>query len=65
MQVIISSGLLCGTMLAGYMVSKGHLTVGDFVLFIAYMLQLYVGRPRLMSLMTGVFFSPLVLSVLA
>eukprot|EP00039_Didymoeca_costata_P007214 m.97438 g.97438 ORF g.97438 m.97438 type:complete len:865 (+) comp13595_c0_seq5:351-2945(+) len=40
-SLIITSGLAAGSLLAGYMVSVGELTLGDFVLFITYLVQLY------------------------
>ncbi|EDQ85337.1 uncharacterized protein MONBRDRAFT_29256, partial [Monosiga brevicollis MX1] len=40
-SVIIISGLLGGTLLCGYLVSIGRLTVGDFVLYVTYVVQLY------------------------
>ena len=42
--VIINLGFLAGTMLCAYYVSKGKdgMTVGDFVLFATYILQLYM-----------------------
>ena len=40
-NLIIIVGLLGGSLLCGKMVSQGDLTVGDFVLFISYIVQLY------------------------
>eukprot|EP00043_Microstomoeca_roanoka_P013838 m.136026 g.136026 ORF g.136026 m.136026 type:complete len:877 (-) comp15861_c0_seq2:159-2789(-) len=40
-SVVITVGMLIGTLLCGYMVAQGELTVGDFVLFISYIIQLY------------------------
>eukprot|EP00054_Salpingoeca_dolichothecata_P011328 m.62926 g.62926 ORF g.62926 m.62926 type:complete len:853 (+) comp19412_c0_seq4:117-2675(+) len=40
-NVVITAGLLGGALLCGYLVAQGDLTVGDFVLFIAYIVQLY------------------------
>ncbi|XP_072028962.1 ATP-binding cassette sub-family B member 6-like [Amphiura filiformis] len=40
-NVIISSGLLVGSMFCAYLVSKGELTGGDYVLFSTYIIQLY------------------------
>lgn len=40
-NLIISAGLLVGTLMCGYRVVEGRLTAGDFVLFIAYLNQLY------------------------
>jgi ATP-binding cassette subfamily B (MDR/TAP) protein 6 len=40
-NVIITSGLLFGALLCAYRVTQGVLTVGDFVLFCTYILQLY------------------------
>lgn len=40
-NIIIIVGLLAGSLLCGKMVSAGDLTVGDFVLFISYIVQLY------------------------
>jgi len=34
-------GLLAGSMLTAYRVSEGELTVGDFTLFLSYLMQLY------------------------
>jgi hypothetical protein len=39
--LVIAVGLLSGTLLCGYMVSTGVKTLGDFVLFITYIVQLY------------------------
>lgn len=42
-NVIISGGLLTGSLLCAYMVvTKDELTVGDYVLFASYIIQLYV-----------------------
>ncbi|KAG4075106.1 hypothetical protein HA402_013501 [Bradysia odoriphaga] len=42
-NVIISSGLLAGSLLCAWMVvEKQQLTVGDYVLFASYIIQLYV-----------------------
>lgn len=42
-NVIISGGLLLGSLLCAYMVvEKNELTVGDYVLFASYIIQLYV-----------------------
>jgi len=38
---IITIGLACGALLMGYTVSRGRQSVGDFVLFITYIVQLY------------------------
>jgi len=40
-NVVITGGLLAGTLLAAYEVINGVLTVGDFTLFLTYMTQLY------------------------
>lgn len=40
-NLIITAGLLGGTLLAGYLVAQSRLSVGDFVLYIAYVIQLY------------------------
>jgi len=40
-NVIITMGLLAGSMLTAYRVSEGELTVGDFTLFLSYLMQLY------------------------
>eukprot|EP00041_Stephanoeca_diplocostata_P034068 m.1143203 g.1143203 ORF g.1143203 m.1143203 type:complete len:915 (+) comp24457_c0_seq16:87-2831(+) len=40
-SVIIAVGLAAGAILCGYDVSTGDLSVGDFVLFITYVAQLY------------------------
>ena len=40
-NAIITVGLLLGALLCGYRVTQGLLTVGDFVLFCTYILQLY------------------------
>mmetsp|Transcript_13904 Transcript_13904/g.22979 ORF Transcript_13904/g.22979 Transcript_13904/m.22979 type:complete len:850 (+) Transcript_13904:53-2602(+) len=40
-NLIVSTGLILGMLLAGYRVSQQQLTVGDFVLVAAYILQLY------------------------
>ena len=42
--VVINIGFLIGTMLCAYYTSKGrdNMTVGDFVLFATYILQLYM-----------------------
>jgi ATP-binding cassette subfamily B (MDR/TAP) protein 6 len=37
----INLGLLAGCLLSGYQVSKGRATIGSFVLFLSYILQLY------------------------
>ena len=37
---VMNGGLLAGSVLAGYMVSEGSKTVGDYVLFGTYILQL-------------------------
>lgn len=39
--LIITFGLASGTMYCGYKVSIGELTVGDYVLFLSYVIQLY------------------------
>lgn len=41
-SVVITVGLAGGTLLCGYEVSTGKLTIGDFVLFITYITQLYM-----------------------
>ncbi len=41
-SVIINGGLLAGSLYCGYLVSDGKLTVGDYVLFGMYILQLMV-----------------------
>lgn len=41
-NLIITSGLLVGSLLCAYEVAEKKLTVGDFVLFLAYLTQLYV-----------------------
>ena len=41
-NVIITAGLLLGASLCAYRVTQGQLTVGDFVLFCTYLLQLYM-----------------------
>lgn len=42
-NVIISGGLLAGSLLCAWMVvEKEQLTVGDYVLFASYIIQLYV-----------------------
>ncbi|EDO42945.1 predicted protein, partial [Nematostella vectensis] len=41
-NVIITSGLLAGAMYCGYLVQNGTLGVGDFVLYVTYIVQLYV-----------------------
>lgn len=41
-SVVITVGLAGGTFLCGYEVSQGKLTIGDFVLFITYITQLYM-----------------------
>lgn len=41
-NVIISLGLLFGAILSAYRVKQGDLTVGDFVLYCTYIIQLYV-----------------------
>ena len=41
-SVVITVGLAGGTFLCGYEVSRGKLTIGDFVLFITYITQLYM-----------------------
>lgn len=38
---VISGGLLVGSLYAGYLVSEGEFTVGDYVLFGTYLTQLY------------------------
>jgi ABC-type transport system involved in Fe-S cluster assembly fused permease/ATPase subunit len=38
---IISLGLLIGASLCGYQVVKGERTIGEFTLFITYLVQLY------------------------
>ena len=40
-NIVITSGLLAGTLLAGHQVIAGVLTVGDFTMFLTYMTQLY------------------------
>lgn len=40
-NIAITAGLMIGSILCAYMVSRGTLTVGDFVLFLAYIIQLY------------------------
>ena len=40
-NTIITVGLLAGSMLTAYRVSVGELTVGDFTLFLSYLMQLY------------------------
>eukprot|EP01097_Dermamoeba_algensis_P002411 TRINITY_DN194_c0_g3_i1.p1 TRINITY_DN194_c0_g3~~TRINITY_DN194_c0_g3_i1.p1 ORF type:complete len:688 (+),score=146.99 TRINITY_DN194_c0_g3_i1:612-2675(+) len=40
-NLLITFGLTCGTLLCGYRVAQGELSVGDFVLFVSYMGQLY------------------------
>ncbi|CAG8511295.1 10983_t:CDS:10 [Paraglomus brasilianum] len=40
-NVIIQAGLLVGGLLCAYQVTQGQKTVGDFVLYLAYILQLY------------------------
>ena len=42
--LVINIGFLAGAMLCAYYVSQGkdHMTVGDFVLFATYILQLYM-----------------------
>ncbi|CAK6973178.1 ATP-binding cassette sub-family B member 6 [Scomber scombrus] len=40
-NVIIGSGLLTGSLLCAYLVSKGQFQVGDYVLFGTYIIQLY------------------------
>eukprot|EP00730_Choanoeca_flexa_P007080 TRINITY_DN12277_c0_g2_i1.p1 TRINITY_DN12277_c0_g2~~TRINITY_DN12277_c0_g2_i1.p1 ORF type:complete len:794 (+),score=176.63 TRINITY_DN12277_c0_g2_i1:176-2383(+) len=40
-SVVIILGLLAGTLLCGYLVHIGRLTVGDFVLYVTYVVQLY------------------------
>eukprot|EP00045_Choanoeca_perplexa_P014134 m.164461 g.164461 ORF g.164461 m.164461 type:complete len:874 (-) comp16580_c0_seq4:876-3497(-) len=40
-SIIIILGLLAGTLLCGYLVHIGRLTVGDFVLYVTYVVQLY------------------------
>ena len=40
-NAIITVGLLAGALLCAYRVTEGVLTVGDFVLFCTYLLQLY------------------------
>ncbi|KJE88983.1 abc transporter [Capsaspora owczarzaki ATCC 30864] len=39
--LIITAGLAAGCMYCGYKVAAGELTVGDFVLFLSYVVQLY------------------------
>uniref|UniRef100_A0A224XIP0 ATP-binding cassette sub-family B member 6 n=1 Tax=Panstrongylus lignarius TaxID=156445 RepID=A0A224XIP0_9HEMI len=42
-NIVVTAGLLGGSMLCVYMVTNNHgLTVGDYVLFASYILQLYV-----------------------
>ena len=41
-SVIINSGLLVGSLYCGYLISEGKLTVGDYVLFGTYIMQLMV-----------------------
>ncbi|XP_076254265.1 ATP-binding cassette sub-family B member 6-like [Rhynchophorus ferrugineus] len=42
-NIIISGGLLAGSLLCGYLVADKHtLTAGDYVLFATYIVQLYV-----------------------
>ena len=38
---VMTSGLLGGSLLCVYLVSEGQLTIGDFVLFGTYIIQLY------------------------
>lgn len=38
---VINIGLLCGSLLCAYRVTQGSLTVGDYVLFASYIVQLY------------------------
>ncbi|XP_038044684.1 ATP-binding cassette sub-family B member 6, mitochondrial-like isoform X1 [Patiria miniata] len=40
-NIIITSGLLVGSLLCAYYVSETKLTVGDYVLFASYIIQLY------------------------
>lgn len=41
-NVVINGGLLAGSLLCAWLVSKdGSLTVGDYVLFSTYIIQLY------------------------
>ncbi|XP_067460368.1 ATP-binding cassette sub-family B member 6 isoform X2 [Thunnus thynnus] len=40
-NIIIGSGLLAGSLLCAYLVSKGQFQVGDYVLFGTYIIQLY------------------------
>ncbi|CAG8628574.1 11176_t:CDS:10, partial [Paraglomus occultum] len=40
-NIIIQAGLLGGGLLCAYQVTQGQKTVGDFVLYLAYILQLY------------------------
>ena len=40
-NAIITAGLLVGALLCAYRVTQGVLTIGDFVLFCTYILQLY------------------------
>ena len=41
-NVVISAGLLVGCLLCAHFVTEGDLTVGDYVLFSTYIVQLYV-----------------------
>lgn len=40
-NIIITSGLLAGCFLCSYLIVKGQLKAGDFVLFASYIIQLY------------------------
>jgi len=41
-STVMNAGLLLGSLYCGYKVSEGNLTVGDYVLFGTYILQLMV-----------------------
>lgn len=41
-SVVINAGLLAGSLYCGYLVSERELTVGDYVLFGTYIMQLMV-----------------------
>jgi ABC-type transport system involved in Fe-S cluster assembly fused permease/ATPase subunit len=40
-NVVINAGLLLGSILCGYRIYEEKLTVGDYVLFLSYLTQLY------------------------
>jgi len=48
--IVINVGLLAGSLYSGYLVSTGEETVGDYVLFGTYILQLMVPLNYLGSL---------------